>query len=277
MRQLGRETEIALSRTAVIARVRRLMSSTRNYPIHCPKCRHGWDVALHESINVQAEPELREKLIRNEINAVTCPGCSFAFRVDKPLLYSDPARKLMVYWFPARRDGWEEGEERFTEWLREAGLLLPAGDPALPEVHLVFSRVELIERVFMREADLNVRVIEYVKYLIYSRNAGRIEPETKSILFNAKDSTAEQLFFVVLDETSRTFESAMHYARPAYDALAKTFSSEDKAVDLLEMFPGPHISARALLLEELREQALDSESTEPEEPEATEPPEPEED
>lgn len=239
------------------------MSHQRAYPIQCPKCRHGWSVELYESVNVKTDPTLREQLFANQLNAVTCPGCSFVFRVDKPLLYSDPERRLLIYWFPVPPDRRAEGEERFADWLREAGMVMPDGVQA-PEVHLVFSRIELVERIFLREAGLDERIVEYIKYLIFSRNGGKLDPVAKSLLFNAQDSTPEQLCFVVLDEASRQFESLLHYQREAYLALAEAFGKEDKTADLLEMFPGPYVSARALLLEELSEQAQDLEPELPE-------------
>lgn len=230
------------------------MPNLRSYQINCPKCRHGWSVELHESVNVKTDPGLREQLFSNQLNSVTCPGCSFVFRVDKPLLYSDPDRRLLIYWFPAPAARRAEGEEQFAEWIREAGLIMPDGVRA-PEVHLVFSRIEMVERIFLREAGLDERIVEYVKYLIYTRNGEKLDPVFKSLLFNAQDSTPEALCFVVLDEGTKKFESVLHYQREAYQALVEAFGSEDKTADLLEMFPGPYVNARALLLEELQEQA----------------------
>lgn len=251
------------------------MSQKRSYPIHCPKCQHAWSVELHESVNVRDNPELREQLFANQLNSVTCPGCAFAFRVDKPLLYSDPERRLLIYWFPVPESRRAEGEERFAEWMREAGAVMPDGVSA-PEVHLVFSRVELVERIFLREAGLDERLIEYVKYLIYSRNAQQLDPGRHSLLFNAKDSTPENLCFVILNESTRKFESLLHYARETYRGLAEAFGQGEKAADLLEMFPGPYVSARALLLAERQEQELDSEPEQepgPESESEAEPPE----
>ena len=252
------------------------MSLQRSYNIQCPKCRHSWGVELHESVNVKSDPPLRDELFGNRINAVTCPACEFAFRVDKPLLYSDPDRRLLIYWIPLPPDRRAEGEERFAEWLREAGMVMPDGVQA-PEVHLVFSRIELIERIFLREAGLDERVVEYVKYLMYTRNSGKLDATAQTLLFNAQDSTPEALCFVVLDDASRQFRSVLHYLRSAYQAVADTFGSADKAADLLEMFPGPYVSAKALLLEEQREQALDSEEESAEPASEPEPPESEED
>ena len=225
------------------------MSEKKTYSITCPRCRKALDVELFESINVKAEPDLKQQLMMNQINAVKCPDCDLSFRVDKPLLYSDPAQRLLIYWFPHREENFEDGEERFGEWLREMGTIMPDGVRA-PDVHLVFTRTELIERIFLKEAGLDERIIEYIKYMIYSKNSGRLDPTTKILLFNAQDSTDLELCFVVQDAGTRQFEAMLKYGRDTYRALAEAFGTEEKSADLLELFPGPYISARALIRKE---------------------------
>jgi hypothetical protein len=230
------------------------MSEKSSYSITCPRCKHLLDVQLYDSLNVGNEPALKEMLMHNQVNAVTCSKCELAFRVDKPVLYSDPSKRILVYWIPTREDEYEAGEEQFRSWLCEMGTLLPE-DVRAPDVHLVFSRVELVERIFMLEQKLNERVIEYIKYLIYARNVGKMLPADKALLFNAEDSTDETLCFVVQDVPTRQLESVLQYSRDAYKALSETFNDNEKAADLLELFPGPYINARAQLMRELRAEA----------------------
>lgn len=227
------------------------MSEKRPYKINCPKCAEEMDVQLHESINVKTDPDLKQQLMMNKINTVICPQCALSFRVDKPLLYSDPDRRLLIYWFPAADGAFEEGEEQFAAWFREMGSVLPEGVMA-PDVHLVFTRTELVERIFLKEAGLDERIIEYIKYLVYSKNVGKMDPAHKIILFNAQDSSEESLRFVVQDAKTRQFEALLEYGRDAYTALIEAFGQEEKTADLLELFPGPYISARAALIREMR-------------------------
>jgi hypothetical protein len=230
------------------------MSEKSNYSINCPRCKHVIDVELYDSLNVANEPQLKDMLMRNQVNTVACPSCQLGFRVDKPVLYSDPALRILVYWIPTREDEYEAGEEQFRTWLCEMGNVLPQGIRA-PDVHLVFSRVELVERIFLLEQGLNERIVEYVKYLIYTRNVGKINPAEKDLLFNAEDSNEKNLCFVVQDVKTRQLESMLHYSRDAYNALAETFNDSEKTGDLLELFPGPYISARMQMIKEMKTEA----------------------
>ncbi len=234
------------------------MSQTRSYPIRCPQCGHEQSVELFDSINVTEDPSLRQALMSWNLNAVACPACSARFRVDKPLLYNDSARRLMIYLIPLREETLEQGEEQFRESLARLNEVLPA-DVMPPEVHLVFSQVELVERAFLFEAGLDERIVEYVKYLMYTRNESRLDPARKVLLFDAEDSTSETLCFVVQDTQSRQLEAVLAFGRAEYAALCEMFDSDEQTANLLELFPGPYISARALLLREQQiEESTDS-------------------
>lgn len=221
------------------------MSQTKPYGIRCPKCSHEQQVELFEAINVTTEPALREALMRNQLNSVTCAGCGFTFQVHKPLLYHDAKRKFMIYWLPVPDGAEEAGEQQFAGVLLQ--LTAGAAGAKLPPVHLVFNRTELVERIFLLEAKLDERLIEYVKHMMYLNNTGKLDPVRKVLLFNAQDSTLEDLCFVVQDAVTRHMEAVLHYPRKTYAALVEMFRADAKQRMLRELFPGPHISARALL------------------------------
>lgn len=227
------------------------MSEKTTYRIACPKCGHEQSVELYESINVKDEPELKEKLLKNELNQVTCGGCGFGFRVDKQLVYSDVAHHFLVFWYPAEEGAYDNDEGRFLDALGEITKLLPE-DVKAPSVHLVFNRTELIERIFLKEAGLDERIIEYIKYTMYVKNAKKLDPAAKALLFNAHDSNETTLCFVVQDLKTRKFEAVLNYERAGYEALKEAFADDEKSFDLLELFPGPYINARYNLLRELK-------------------------
>ncbi len=219
------------------------MAELKTYSIRCPRCSVQVDAELYESLDVREDPSLRDALLGNRINQVTCPECSFVFRVDKDLVYHDPGRRLLICCAAA-------GNAEDNATLGALLALLPE-DLREQGFHLVSNRTELIERIFLAEAGLDARIIEYIKYTIYSRNRERLDPAAKALLFNAQDSTDEHLCFVVQDVATRKLEAMLQYGRDAYTALQETFSGARESSGLMELFPGPRISARTLLLDEL--------------------------
>ena len=222
------------------------MSKTFN--IKCPSCGVPQDVELHESVNVAAEPELKQELLENRLNRVECADCDADFRVDMPLLYSDPAHNILVHWIPETNAlSKEEIIEDFDRSLEQINAMVPP-DIAVPNVRLVLTRVELVELIFMIEAEMNERVVEYVKYSIYTRNIEKVPPEQFRLLLNVQDSSDEELCFVMQDAGDQKLGKELRYGRAAYNSMCELY--DETPEEFIEMFPGPCINARNLLLEE---------------------------
>lgn len=225
------------------------MSSVGTYQIVCPQCDAEQEVDLYDAINVQDAPALRDELMSNQLNAVVCPHCGFQYRVDKQLLYHDPENRVMIYWFPGKEEDYRKNRDLFVQTMQALDTALPDEfDP--PVVHLVFTRSELVERIYLLEAGLNERIVEYIKYMMYSRNIERLDPRHKAILFNAQDSNDQALCFITQNLETLQLEDMLEYDRSAYEGLMEMFDQDDQTAQLMELFPGPHVSARALLLED---------------------------
>ena len=224
------------------------MSKSKTFNIKCPSCGTQQDVELYEAVNVGAEPELKTALLENQLNRVDCIDCEVSFRVDMPLLYSDPQHDILIHWIPETAELTKEQIiEDFDQSLEQINEMLPP-DITAPSVRLVLTRVELVELIFIIEAGLNQRVVEYVKYSIHTRNMEKIDPEKFRLLLNVQDSTEDELCFVIQDVESQSLGAVLRYGRAAYQSMVELY--DENPEEFLDMFPGPCISARNLLLED---------------------------
>ncbi len=224
------------------------MSISRTVNISCPSCGTQQDVQLYDAINVEAEPELKDALMLNQLNRVECSDCDLSFRVDLPLLYNDPANNVLIHWVPETEEASrEEILEEFDRSMEQMNEMMPA-DAEMPKVRLVTSRVELVELIFLIEAELNHRVVEYIKYSIYTRNMESTNPQKFRLLLNVQDSTDEEFCFVKQDVESQQLGEILRYGRTSYDSMCELH--EENPEEFLDMFPGPCISARNVLIED---------------------------
>ena len=228
------------------------MSAQKTYNIRCPKCRHEQKVELYESINVAQQPELKTALFENRLNRVQCESCDASFRVDKPLLYHDADRNILIHWMPDTAVSREDILDEFDKSMEELRKVLPP-DIEPPRVRLVFTRAELVELIFIIEAGMEERVVEYIKYTIHMQNMKRVPPAEKQLLLNVQDSTGEELLFAVQNATTSELEDILSYPRPAYRSVCEMYRG--KPDEFMELFPGPYISARAALMEEVDDEA----------------------
>lgn len=224
------------------------MSISRTVNITCPSCGTPQDVTLYDAVNVETDPQLKDALMHNQLNRVQCSDCELDFRVDLPVLYSDPQNNILIHWIPENDDASRERIlEEFDRSIEEMNSMVP-GDVKLPSVRLVLSRVELVELIFLIEAGLNQRVVEYVKYSIYTRNMEKVDPRKVRLLLNVQDSTDDEFCFVMQDAQSQELGEILRYGRSAYQSMCELY--EETPEEFTDMFPGPYISARNLLLEE---------------------------
>ncbi|MDF7826646.1 CpXC domain-containing protein [Pontiellaceae bacterium B12227] len=224
------------------------MSISRTVNISCPSCGTQQDVRLYDAVNVNTDPELKDALMQNQLNRIQCVDCELSFRVDKPVLYNDPKLKMLIHWVPESAEMDREAIlAEFEQSLDQMNEMMPE-DEKVPNVRLVMSRVELVELIFLLEAGLNQRVVEYVKYSIYTRNLEKIDPHQFRLLLNVEDSTDEEFCFVMQDVQSQELGQLLRYGRAAYDSMVELY--KENADEFTDMFPGPYISARDLLLEE---------------------------
>jgi ribosomal protein S27E len=223
------------------------MSASKTYPIRCPECGREQTVELYDSINVSQQPELKTALFENTLNQVQCPGCDAQFRIDKPLLYHDPDRDILIHWMPDSVISREEILDQFDKNMEDLRAALPA-DIEPPRVRLVFNRTELVELLFLIEAGMDERVVEYIKYTIHTQNMNRVPPLAKQLLLNIQDSTADELLFAIQDAQTGALEDILRYPRTAYHNVRTMY--RENPDEFLELFPGPYINARHALLEE---------------------------
>lgn len=92
------------------------MTQVGVYKLKCGWCGGEVEAALYHSVNVTLDPELRGRLLKQELNIAPCRRCGRLNRYDIPLLYHDMGERLMVYYFPEEH---EEVVELGREKLRE--------------------------------------------------------------------------------------------------------------------------------------------------------------
>lgn len=217
------------------------MATKKVYELRCPHCGAETEAELWEAVDGGDAAE-RRALLNGEVNKVTCPACGKWFRVDKAVVYKDAESGIFVQYDPVTGGRTLEEVEALFGKAREA-LERSLGEEA-PDIHLTVEWPELIERIYLLEEGLDARLVEHIKYVLYSRNPGKLDAEKKSLLFDAEDSTDEALCFVVQDRASKRLEAVLNFARSDYEALENAFAGDGGALLLEEEFPGGYWSGR---------------------------------
>ena len=97
------------------------MSRSIEVNILCPYCGFGQVVSVYTSVNVTLDPELKEKILNDDINNFVCSDCRKTSFVSINLIYHDMKRKFAV-WFCAQGDMTEAGKEALKKVAHSIGL-----------------------------------------------------------------------------------------------------------------------------------------------------------
>ncbi len=132
------------------------MSKVHTEAIICPKCKAKGEFELWESMNVDLDPELREKVFSDEAFIYTCPECGHRTGVPYGTLYHDMKHRFML----------------FFNFFKEDDYKYETMDiPQLPDQdNYIYRQVtglwRLKEKILILEKGLKDVAIERMKYMM---------------------------------------------------------------------------------------------------------------
>lgn len=125
-----------------------------SFQIVCSRCGKTFPVEGVPLINTDGSPELKEKLLSGELFLRECPHCGARNLAKWPLLYHDPAEKVMI---------WLSGGSADTETRMQAAV---AGeDFAGYNGRIVDTPGALLEKVKIFDAGLDDIALEMAKFI----------------------------------------------------------------------------------------------------------------
>lgn len=144
------------------------MSINEKQTIKCPKCGQMSELTVWESITASDSPDLKEELLKGNINMFRCAACGQTALFPSPILYQDEKKKLLISFAP-ENDIAEKTRlfEEVKESSKKSGEL-----ENFPDYNLRFvtSFNELLEKILIFDNDFHDKVIEIIKLLILSQD-----------------------------------------------------------------------------------------------------------
>ncbi len=132
----------------------------------CLKCGCAFTMDAVPSVDVCADPSLKEKVLSGELFKWTCPSCGTVNLVKYPLMYHDPSQNLLLVLSDAPLNASE----------------IPAGMTA----RRVRSVGELVEKIKIFDAGLDDVAVELCKFVTI-REMDRSDVELKFVSLEGAD------------------------------------------------------------------------------------------
>lgn len=166
--------------------------------VACPYCGKEQEFESYINIDVDIEPELKEKIMSDELFTFECAECSKKALMAFPCLVSDMKKKYM-YWLIANFD--DEQKKALDEDL--ASSMKNDNDKKFAGEYrrrIVGSINELKEKILISDMDLDDRVIEVLKILCINEVAEQLNgAQLSEVRFNKKEDGGKCLVLIFLD------------------------------------------------------------------------------
>jgi len=212
--------------------------------VPCPAC--GAEVEVEVTYVVTPDSSEFQALFEGSLNQGYCQECGAEFVLATPLVYRDDNEHYLVYYMPLDdRNTWRDVEGRVAEMGERVFAEMPG--PSRPKCRLTFHRRNFIEKIAAHSAGLDDRLLEYVKYQLYSRPSDPIDQIRSELLLDFSQRDEERLVFILFDRETGEATAAAHIPMETYDELDEAFHG-DTGLDeeLADLFPGPYVSVERL-------------------------------
>jgi len=179
------------------------MSKNTTTPHQCPRCGKTSEITIWQSINVDLDPDLKDKVLDESLFSFRCNSCSFHQGVAYASLYNDMTKQFMVYWIPS--DESDLSQQTFDDLQKT--VLAKSGY----RLRVVPTLNRLKEKILIFDCDLDDRAIELIKRFVWSTRL-----EDQGILRN------------------RVFFSGMQFkdGYPAIDLVFSTQSNQSRTIQV---------------------------------------------
>lgn len=66
----------------------------------CPNCRQPVMAEVEQLFDVGVDPQSKQRLLNGTVNVIRCPNCGYQGQLALPIIYHDPAKELLLTYFP---------------------------------------------------------------------------------------------------------------------------------------------------------------------------------
>lgn len=178
--------------------------------IACGSCGKDYPVPIHQSVNVQRNPELREALLKGDFFKTVCPDCGFEGDLDYPVTYSDMEHRFIIQYCPTQ-ENLEEAKFAMRGQIEALGETFPIDGF---KFRIVTSPNKLREKVMIFEDGLDDRVVEMLKALVMYQMVSQEPDAGISDVFYYSDENCRRIEGVgeigmAMDFTDELYESGL--------------------------------------------------------------------
>ncbi|NQZ57224.1 MAG: hypothetical protein HRT88_07115 [Lentisphaeraceae bacterium] len=211
--------------------------------IECPNC--GFDIDAEITTVLRVNDQALESYFEGELNRVICHQCSQEFLYETPLVFKSDDQSYIVYYNPDIAPlGWEEATKQMSQVLGASLEDLPLEER--PECRLTLTRNEFLEKIALHMSELDDRLIEYMKFHIFSQEAD-LNGDTHELLYDFSRSNHDMIEFTVINKLEGKVLQNTQTPIEMLQQLDALLESDECPIDIDELLSGLYVQVERLL------------------------------
>lgn len=68
--------------------------------VQCPNCKQPVVMEIEQLFDTGTDPQAKQRLLSGTVNVLRCPHCGYQGNIATPIIYHDPAKELLLTYFP---------------------------------------------------------------------------------------------------------------------------------------------------------------------------------
>lgn len=199
------------------------MSLFRSVSLTCPACGTAQAFEAVLSVNADRRPDLRQAIVDDDFQRVSCSNCAQELRLDPDFTLLDQERGLWVAAQPlVQLAHWQGQEQAARAMFDEAyGSGASRGAQAIGaklRPRTTFGWAAIREKLFIADQSLDDTTVELLK--MATLRSGAPAPIARDTELRLVDVQGEDLVLAWLLSTDQSVDSTLSVARSLYDDIA---------------------------------------------------------
>ena len=194
-------------------------------------CEHEFESEVQDEVDLDREPQARQAILSGDFQTVRCPSCGKELKPEFPVTVREPGQTLFMV----------------PELDRVAFYRGTLAYPMAQVDRVAIGYDELVEKLRIREAGLDDRVVEVLKYYLLQKVLEHYEGEAEvRLLFRSLDDAGLMFHAIGLKDDE---VGVLRVSRQMADKAAAQLEQKLREEPFSLILQGPYVSINKLATE----------------------------
>lgn len=171
--------------------------------VTCPNCQTPYTAEIHQVIDSDETPQLKQRLLAGQLNVAVCPNCGAGGQMMTPMLFHDADHEMFIIFMPQELSmGQMERERLIGQMARQVMESMPQERRRayMLQPQTVLTMQSFMEKVLETEGVTKEMIQRQQKQLELLQTLARADKDVADHLIKERSSEIDETFFAMLQQ-----------------------------------------------------------------------------